>query len=218
MFRVKTLTTFDKRYVYYSLGCSPAVTSGILKVKPAWPGSYVKVYGPAGWAGFTTSFAGNFTLVTGLVRTSHHLSVFKTIWKGKKIGEYCYVQRSYLMSLLSPVKHPKLRGCYVIHKYCIEEEFNIVKLKGWSLYFLLRIVLSTKKQVVHCTRNEEAFWWIVVFLCMASILYPYISVVLYCCISPYGICIISVLLSWTMVRAIANLCGVTFLDLCIIVY
>ena len=42
----------------------------------------------------------------------------------------CYVQCSYLMSLLSPVKHPKLQGCYVICKYCIEEEFNIGKLKG----------------------------------------------------------------------------------------
>ena len=28
--------------------------------------------------------------------------------------------------------------CYVICKYCIEEEFNVVKLKGWSLYFILR--------------------------------------------------------------------------------
>ena len=94
----------------------------------------------------------------------------------------CYVQCSYLMSLLSPVKHPKLQGCYVIHKYCIEEEFNIVNLKGWSLYFLLRIVLSTKKQVVICTRNEEAFVWNV------------LTYLIYCisCISPYSIHIVSV--------------------------
>ena len=52
----------------------------------------------------------------------------------------CYVQHSYLMSLLSPVKHPKLQRCYVICKYCIEEVFNIVKIEG------LIFVLYTKKR------------------------------------------------------------------------